>query len=33
MIMQACDQVADAHEGVKDTETAAINKVRTALGS
>jgi hypothetical protein len=33
VIMQACEQVAGAHEGVKDTETAAIDKVRTALGS
>jgi hypothetical protein len=33
VIMQACEQVADAHEGVKDTETAAVDKVRSALGS
>jgi hypothetical protein len=33
VIMQACEQVAGASEGVKDTETAAIDKVRTALGT
>jgi hypothetical protein len=33
VVMQACEQVAGAHEGVKDTETAAIDKVRTALGA
>jgi hypothetical protein len=33
VVMQACEQVAEAHQGVKDTETAAVGKVRTALGA
>jgi hypothetical protein len=33
VIMQACEQVAEAQGGVKDTETAAIDKVRGALGA
>jgi hypothetical protein len=32
VILAACDQVANASEGVKDTETAMIAKVRAALG-
>jgi hypothetical protein len=33
VVMQACEQVAEASGGVKDTETAAIDKVRTAIGA
>jgi hypothetical protein len=32
IILAACDEVAAASEGVKDTETAAIAKIRAALG-
>jgi len=31
-VATACDQVATAHEGVTETETAAVAKVRAALG-
>ncbi|MEV0457041.1 hypothetical protein [Catellatospora methionotrophica] len=33
VIAAACDQVANASGGVKDTETAAIAKVHAALGA
>jgi hypothetical protein len=33
IVVQACEQVAGAEGGVKETETAALDKVRTALGS
>jgi tellurite resistance protein len=33
VITAACDQVANASGGVKDTETAAIAKVKSALGA
>lgn len=33
VITHACDQVAGASGGVKDTETTAITKVKAALGS
>jgi hypothetical protein len=31
-VVSACDEVAEASGGVKDTETAAVAKVKTALG-
>ncbi|MEV4410689.1 hypothetical protein [Catellatospora sp. NPDC049609] len=33
VITNACDQVANASGGIKDTETAAITKVKSAIGA
>ncbi len=33
VIATACDQVANAHEGVNEAETAAITEVKAAIGA
>lgn len=33
VIATACDQVANAHDGVDQAETAAINEVKAAIGA